>query len=60
VERHQWEKVEGTRIDAVTANMLVTVHDALNEKNQELFETIPLMRLIDFGWRQVKPKENNI
>ena len=54
VERHQAARVDGFMVDATTANMLVTVHDALGAANQERFQTIDFMRLVDFGWKHVK------
>jgi hypothetical protein len=48
-------KVDGIALDATTANMLVTVYDALrSDANKAKFETIPLRKLIDFGWKQVR------
>lgn len=48
------EKIDGTLIDLVTANMLKTVHDALKPANQKTFDKIPLRKLVDFGWSMVK------
>ena len=53
VDTHTAGKVEGVTVDATTANMLVTVHDALSATHQEKFGDINLMKLIDFGWKQV-------
>ena len=41
-------------LDAQTANMLVTVYNALSEEHRAKFNRIPLMRLIDFGWKHVR------
>lgn len=41
-------------MDGFTASMLVAVHDALRPDLQEKFNRLPLMTLIDFGWKQVK------
>lgn len=54
VQDHQAAKVDGTMVDAFTASMLVKVHDALGPANQAKFQSLPLLKLIDFGWKQVK------
>ena len=41
-------------MDTQTANMLITVYNALGEANQAKFNRIPLMRLVAFGWKQIK------
>lgn len=46
-------KVSGVDVDPQTANMLVTLYDALNDKNKASFETMDLMKLINFGWSKV-------
>ena len=53
VERHQAAKVDGYMVDATTAHMLVTVHDALNEDNQAEFQRVNFLALVDFGWKHV-------
>ena len=47
------EKVEGVMIDGVTANMLVKVHDALNEDNQAKLLGLGLCPMIDLCWKAV-------
>ena len=54
VADHQAGLVDNQWVDATTANMLVTVHDALNDANKAKFERISLMRLVDFGWKHVR------
>jgi hypothetical protein len=54
VSGHGFEKIDGIIVDTVTANLLVTVYDALNEANQAKFDDIPLVRLVDFAWSRVK------
>lgn len=49
-------KVSGVDVDAQTANMLVTLYDALNDANKASFETMDLMKLINFGWSKVSAK----
>jgi hypothetical protein len=63
LDGHTAAKVEGYLVDAFTASMLVQVYDALDREGglferkpemRERFETLPLMRLVEFGWKQVK------
>ena len=54
VDTHTAGKVDGVTVDATTANMLVTIHDALSVTSQAKFGDINLMKLIDFGWKNVK------
>lgn len=41
-------------MDTQTANLLVTVYNALKPENQEKFPRIPLSKLVDFCWKQVR------
>lgn len=50
----QATKVEGYLMDTFTASMLVAVYNALSPKNQDLFDTVPLPALVDFGWKHTK------
>ena len=54
VKNHQYEKIDGMMVDATTAMMLDTVHDALKPAMQKKFDDIPLKKLVDFGWSMVK------
>lgn len=47
--------IDGMWVDVTTASALIAVHDALNPDNQARFDSIPLMRLVDFAWKQVTP-----
>jgi len=52
-------KINGTVIDMQTANMMVTVYNALGKPQQEKFDRMLLTmrgfdKLVDFGWKQVK------
>lgn len=46
--------LEGSLLDTFTASALVAVYEAMSEKNRALFDTVPLPRLIDFVWKQVR------
>jgi len=54
VDQKQLGLVDNQWVDLTTANMLVTVHDALTtDEAREKFERLSLMRLVDFGWKHV-------
>ena len=37
-----------------TANMLVTVYDALGEANRKLFDDLDIVIAVNLGWKCVK------
>jgi len=43
-----------TILDATTANMLITIADALSKVNQEKFTSMPLTGAVNIGWKLVK------
>lgn len=49
-----YSKIDGKMVDVFTASMLLKVYEALSDSNKEKFEKIPLVRLVDFGWRMMK------
>lgn len=50
---HQAGMIDGFWVDTVTAQMLIAVYNALSPANQDKFDSIPLPRLVDFGWKHV-------
>lgn len=46
-------EIDGYLVDIQTANVLLTVYDALSPANKASFGTLPLPRLVDFAWKQV-------
>jgi len=54
VEHHQHGKVDGVAIDVTTARMLLAVYAALSVENRTKFDSIPLTRLVEFGWKHTK------
>lgn len=54
VDQHQYKKINGTIVDATTANVLLQVYNALNDENKKKFTTMDIRRAADFAWRQVK------
>ena len=59
-DKHQAQKVHGMIVDAMTANLLHKVHDALNSTNQKKFvaaidkNAAGLKKMVDFAYKQVK------
>jgi hypothetical protein len=47
------KKLEGKVLDALTAQALICVYEALSPTAQTKFDSIPLMKLVDFCWKQV-------
>lgn len=41
-------------MDAFTANMLITVYEALNEENKAKFTSLPILKAVQIGWKCVK------
>jgi len=41
-------------VDMQTANMLVTVYDALGEANRKLFDDLDIVIAVNLGWKCVK------
>jgi len=56
LKEHQCLKINGTLIDAQTANAIITVYDALSEKNKEKALFIPIVKFAKFAWKQVITK----
>lgn len=58
VQDHQCEEYDGVLIDAMTANVIVTVAAALSPENRaridEIVERRGLVRFVDFCWSHVK------
>ena len=50
--------IDGFWVDTTTAAMLIAVYDALKPSNQDRFDSIPLPRLVDFGWAHVKSSQS--
>lgn len=54
VDTKSMGKVDGTRVDLTTANVVVKVYDALNSTNQKKFGNLPLDKMINVAWKMVK------
>ena len=46
-EEHQCNRVNGVLLDAFTANVIVQVYDALNERNKARFAVLPIRRMAE-------------
>ncbi len=55
VANGQAQLIDNFWVDTTTAAMLIAVYNALSPTNQDKFDSIPLLRLVDFGWQHVKP-----
>ncbi len=44
-------RVEGKWLDKLTVQMLISVHDRLNEKNRAKFMTFSIERMCEVGWK---------
>jgi hypothetical protein len=51
---HTAGKIDGQIVDAFTAGGLVKLYDQLDKKNHPKFERLPLLKLVDFMWKQVR------
>ena len=51
---HTAGKIDGQIVDAFTAGGLVKLYDQLDKKNHPKFERLPLPKLVEFMWKQVK------
>ena len=54
VANHQYEDLDGILIDAMTANLLVTVYDNLKDKNQTHYHGMELARAVHIAYKLVK------
>ena len=58
IVRHgQAGTVDGEFIDMTTANMLMTVYDAIiADSTRAIWDAMPIRRVVDLGWKAVTPK----
>lgn len=54
VREHQYQEIDGTIVDVITANMITKVYDALNEKNRAHFGALSLTGMVALGWKCIK------
>jgi len=46
-EEHQCNRVNGVLLDALTANVILRVYDALNERNKAKLAAMPIRRMAE-------------
>lgn len=54
VHNHQYAKIDGVRIDATSANMVVKVYEALNDENKAKYARLDAFKMVMIGWKLVK------
>ena len=54
LENHQYEKIDGTMIDATTAQAIVTVYNALSLENRIKFASMSAGKMGDVAWKLIK------
>jgi len=54
VREHSMQEIDGVLVDAMTANMLCRVWDALGEANRAKFGALSLTRMVSVGWSCIK------
>ena len=54
VNNHQYEKIQGVRVDATTANAILKVYNALSPKHQKTMEKLPIKKMVNIVWRLIK------
>jgi hypothetical protein len=47
-------KIDGLKLDAVTVNLLIKVHDALSQEQQEKFLAMHITEMVAISWKLVK------
>lgn len=58
VREHAMMKVDGVRVDAQSANAVITVYDSLRPDNQRKFAKFPVLKMCKIAWLLLKPKKN--
>ena len=54
VKNKQYEKYKGMMLDGFTANAIMKVYDAVNEKMKAKLEKLPLPKLVSIVWKVIK------
>lgn len=48
------KEINGVIVDAQTANVILTVYDALGDRNKEKFINHDIVRMSDIAWNLIK------
>jgi hypothetical protein len=59
LKEHQATEIEGFVVDVVTANMLLSIADKLNEQNRGRFLRLSLPRAVEVGWKLVQRSQED-
>lgn len=54
VTEKKYAKIDGSMVDAVTANAICTVYDALNPEHQAKFAGYPAPTMATIAWKLIK------
>lgn len=54
VRTHSMLKIDGTPVDALSANVVITVYDALSPESRERFVAMPVDRMVHIAWKLSK------
>lgn len=54
VENRQYEEINDVVVDMQTANMIMTIYNAINKKNKKKFSKLSLIRMVNIGWKIIK------
>lgn len=53
IENYQYEKIDGVIVDAMTADAIITIYDAVNETNKAKFIALPIEKMAKVAWQLV-------
>jgi len=51
VENRQYEMINDVAVDMQTANMIMTIYNAINKKNKKKFSKLSLNKMVVIGWK---------
>lgn len=54
VDEEQAQKIEGARISATTADLVLQTYNALAPKNREKFSSLPVRKMVDIARKMIK------
>jgi hypothetical protein len=54
VRDHQYAEVDGSRVDAFTANAILNLYDALNDANKTKLLSLDVTQMADVTWTMLK------
>ena len=51
VKNRQYEMINDVVVDMQTANMIMTIYNAVNKKNKKKFSKLSLNKMVAIGWK---------